>query len=246
MLFSGQGKLFMAARDSQGAPGPFRFVGNVPTLSVELSTEQSDKRESTSGQRLLLKRLLTSKDANVSLTLDEFTARNLALGLYGTDATIVPGSVTDEEFPDALVAGDFVRLDQQQVSTVVISDQNPTVLTEGTNYRIESAEHGSIEILDPTTFTQPFTADYDYDGGVNVTMFTVPPPVRFMRFEGLNTAEDNSPVLVELYNVQLSPIANLGLINEEFGELAITGAALFDSVRADDSDFGPFGRIILL
>lgn len=246
MLFSGQGKVFAASRDAQGAPGAFRFLGNVSALEVALAQTEVDKRESTSGQRLLLKRLITGKDANLTMALDEFTPDNLGLGLYGQQATIAGSTVTDEEFPDNLVVGDFVRLAQQDISALSIEDDLAAALTENTHYRIESAAHGSIEILDLAAFTQPFTADYTYGGAVNVAMFTTPPPIRWLRFEGLNTAESDAPVLVELYNVQLNPIESLGLINDEYGALSITGAALYDAVRADDGAFGPFGRFMLI
>ncbi len=248
MFFSGQGKVFAAQRDAEGNPGAMKFLGNVPTLSIQLETGSEDKRESTSGQRLLAHRLFTTKDANLSITLDEFTADNLALGLYGSPATLPGGEVLEEELPDDLVPGDYVRLEGTSITNleIVDSEGTPATLTEGTHYRIESASHGTIEILDVDGLTQPFLADYDDGGGVNVAMFTQPPPVRFFRFEGLNTADDNRPVLVELYQVQLSPLQELGLINEAYGELVLTGAALFDPVREQDPVLGPFGRMILL
>ncbi len=254
MLFSGQGKVFAAVRDENGNPGPLRFMGNVPSLEVALAVENTDKRESTSGQRLLMKRLFTSKDANVTITLDEFTRENLALALYGAHATLAGGAVLDEEFPPDLAVGDFVRLAGQNITdlTIVDSDEPANTLdeddgeTEDPHYRIESAAHGTIEILSLAGLTQPLIADYTDGGGTNIAMFTQPPPVRWLRFEGLNTAEDDRPVLVELYNVQLSPVATLGLINDEFGGLELTGGALFDAARASDDEFGPFGRFILL
>jgi len=246
MLFSGQGKVFAYVRDSAGNPGAGKFLGNCSSLEVALEQAEVDKRESTTGQRLLMHRLITQKDANLTMVLDEFLPDNLGLGLYGEAATIAGSTVSDEEFPDELAVGDFVRLEQQDVSSVVIvdSDAGPTTLTENTHYRIESAKHGSIEILDLAALVQPFLADYTYAGAVNIAMFTTPPPIRWLRFEGLNTADSDAPVLVELYNVQLNPIEALSLINDEYGALSITGASLFDAVRSADAGFGPFGRFM--
>jgi len=248
MLFSGQGKVFAAQRDANGNALAFRYLGNVSQLSVALATETAEHKESTSGNRLIDGRLTTQKSATTTMVLDEFTAENLALALFGLSATLAPDAVTDEAFPAALVAGDFVRLAQQKVSNVAIVDSAgaPVSLVEGTNYRIESADHGSIEILDPAALTQPFKADYDYAGGTNVAMFTQATPIRWLRFEGLNTAESNSPVLVELYRVSLDPVADLALLNDEYGQLSLTGSALYDAAKADDADLGAFGRIVLI
>jgi hypothetical protein len=156
--------------------------------------------------------------------------------------------VTNEAFPDDLVVGDFVRLAQQKVSSVVIQDAagTPATLVADTDYRIESADHGMIEILNLGAYTQPFNADYSYGGGVNVAMFTQPSPVRWLRFQGLNTADSDKPVLVELYRVQFDPIADLGLINAEYGSLQLAGSALYDAGKSADATLGPFGRMMLI
>ena len=50
--FSGQGRVFIGARDANGNPQGLTFVGNVPDLKVSLSVETLEHQESQSGQRL--------------------------------------------------------------------------------------------------------------------------------------------------------------------------------------------------
>jgi hypothetical protein len=58
-----------------------------------------------------------------------------------------------------------------------------------TKYTV-NAKHGSFQFTDITGVTGAITASYSY-GAANVTaMFTQPLPERWVRFEGLNTADE--------------------------------------------------------
>ncbi len=59
--FSGQGRVYIGARDSNGNPLGLNFVGNVPELKVSLSVETLEHQESTSGQRLTDLQLIKTK-----------------------------------------------------------------------------------------------------------------------------------------------------------------------------------------
>ena len=50
--FSGQGRVYVGARDQNGQPLGLSYVGNVPELKVSLSVETLEHQESSSGQRL--------------------------------------------------------------------------------------------------------------------------------------------------------------------------------------------------
>jgi len=51
-------------------------------------------------------------------------------------------------------------------------------------------------------------------------------------------------VLVDLYRCKFNPIGELGLIHEEYGSLALTGAVLFDPLNARNANLGGYGRMI--
>lgn len=243
-LFSLQGSIYSAMRLSNGKPGPMTWLGNAPTCQVKLSTESTDKMESFSGNRMQYGRLQKGKKAEISLTLDEFLTSNLLLGLYGTKVTGTAGTVTAEAFPTGLAVGDIVRLDKPFVSSVVVTDSagGPATLTPGTHYRVKSDAMGLVEILNIGTFVQPFKAAYSNAGSETVTMFTSPPPERFLLLDGINT-ETNQPVLVELPRVLFAPVGQLDLIMDDYGNLPMTGTVLFDDLNAADANMGGFGRI---
>lgn len=244
--FSGQGKV-LVGKATDGKVGALRYVGNCPALQVELTTETTEHKESHSGQRLTDMRLVTSKMANITITLEDFTKQNLALGLYGTAAQTAGASVTDEALPAGLKAGDLVRLAHPGVSAVSVKNRTNAALAAATDYEVHSADHGSLKILKDIAATgQPLKASYTHRAYTNVTMFDAASTDNWVRFEGLNTADSNTPVLIELYRVSFDPLANLGAISDELLQMELQGSALYDSTKTDDAQLGQFGRVVML
>ena len=246
--FSGQGKVLIG-KATDGKAGALRYVGNCPALQVELSTETTEHKESHSGQRLTDMRLVTAKMASITVTLEDFTRENLALGLYGTAAQTAGASVTDEALPAGLKSGDLVRLAHPGISAVSVKTRGATTntLTAGTDYEVHSANHGSLKILkDIAATAQPLKVSYTHRSYENVTMFDAASTDNWVRFEGLNTADSNEPVLIELYRVSFDPLANLGAISDELLQMELKGSALYDSSKVGDTQLGQFGRVVLL
>lgn len=247
MLFSGQGKVYSGKRNASGVVQALRFLGEVSALEADPKTSTTTHNENTTGQRLEDNRLITGKSCDVKITLDEWDIDNLALALYGSATSVAGASVTAEALPDGLVAGDYFRFKYPGVSSVVMKDSagSPTTLVLGTDYEITSADHGTGKLINVGAYTQPFTLDYDYAGGENVAMFDTPPAELWLKFDGLNTADGDAAVLVELYRCFLDPVGALTLINStDYGKLQLQGSALYDSVRAADTMLGRFGRVI--
>lgn len=243
--FSGQGKCYLATATA-GVPGVFRFVGNVPVLNVALETDVLEHKESTSGQRLTDLRLIRGKSAKFSFTLEEFDKDNLALSLYGAASTITGSTVTAEAFPTVAV-GDFVKTAKQKLSSIVVKDSagTPATLTLNTHYEVTSADHGTIKFINLASFTQPFKIDYTYATVTNVNMLTQGFTDRWVKFDGLNTADTNKATLIELYKVNFDPIAQMDMISDDIWKMELSGGALYDSTKAADTTLGQFGRIIL-
>lgn len=242
-LFSFQGKVYLAQRQSNGQPGPLRWVGNAPQLQLALEVQNSDKTESFSGNRLLYGRLVQSKTANVNLTLDEATPENLAEGMYSVPATLPAGAVADEPLPPGLKANDLVALDRGWISELSLTDSaNPPATVPAENWWTESASAGLVGVRNVEGFTQPLRASYQHGETVNIALFSTPPPERMLFLDGVNTVNGRR-VKVTLCRVTFNPIEQLDLISEEWGSLQLSGAALFDESRALDPDLGGFGRI---
>src|SRR5690625_8044593 len=97
MLFSFQGKIWLATRNAQGRYEKQQFVGNAPSLQLQLQTETSQKMDSYTGNRLQIGELTRGKTATLNMTLDEWTPENLLLAFYGTQVAISSSTVTGEE-----------------------------------------------------------------------------------------------------------------------------------------------------
>lgn len=243
-LFSLQGYFRIADRDANGNIGKLRWVGNVPEATLSLNSESTDKNESYSGQRLQIGRLVTATTASLNMTLDEWSSANLALAFQGSVSNVVSGSVTGETFPAGLAAGDQVRLARSFVTSLVLTDSAATPATvDAGKYRLIGHAGATVEILDPTGYTQPFKAAYSYPAVKNIVMFSQPGTEVFLQFDGINT-ETGEPVLIELWRVRFNPVSELGLVNAEYGNLPMSAAVLFDPTRALDSALGGFGRLL--
>ena len=245
--FSGQGRVFIGTRDPNGHADGLQFVGNVPELRISPSVETLEHQEAQSGQRLTDLQILRSVSAEFTCVLEELLPVNLALALYGNAHTVAPGTVTDERLPNPLKPGHLYPLAKQNVSGVVVRDAANATLP-ATQYSV-NARHGSLTLLDATTggpYVQPFQVSYSFGAAQSTAMFTQPLPERWIRFEGLNTANANREVVIDLYRVSINPTRELSLISDELMRFELSGRVLADLSRPSDGDLGQFGRMVLL
>jgi len=247
--FSGQGRVYIGARDSAGNPAGLTFVGNVPELKVSLSVDTIEHQEAQSGQRLTDLQLIKTKKGEFACTLEELIPTNLALALYGHSTQVTPGTVTGEALPNPVTAGHLYPLAHQNVSAVQIQDSDsPPKPLPATQVQVH-AKHGSVLILDATTggpYVEPFTVDYAYGAAQSTAMFTRPLPERWIRFEGLNTADANREVVIDLYRVAINPAKELSIITDELLKFELSGQVLADLSKPADGELGQFGRLVLL
>lgn len=241
--FSGQGRVFIGARDNNGNPAGLTFVGNVPELKVSLSVDTIEHQESQSGQRLTDLQLIKTKKGEFACTLEELIQSNLELALYGSTTAVASGTATDEPVISTAEVGKLYLLGKQNVSSVVISAGGTPV--PDTQYTANE-KHGSILFTDLAGVTGAITASYSY-GAANVTaMFTQPMPERWVRFEGLNTADANREVVIDLYRVAINPAKDLSVISNELMKFELSGQVLADLTKPAAGQLGQFGRIVLL
>lgn len=247
--FSGQGRVYIGARDGNGNPEGLSYVGNVPELKVSLSVETLEHQESTSGQRLTDLQLIKTKKGEFSCTLEELIPVNLGLALYGTTTEQTSGTVSDETLANPISVGNLYLLANQNVSSVVVKDSSATPQTIPASQYQLNAKHGSLIINDLTTggpYVEPLMVDYAYGAAQSTSMFTQPLPERWIRFEGLNTADSNREVVIDLYRVAINPAKELSVITDELLKFELSGQVLADTLKSASGDLGQFGRIILL
>lgn len=243
--FSFQGKVYLGTRNAvTGKLEKPVWMGNCNPLSIELATESEEMTESFSGSRLPYDRFVGAKSATISATLHEWLPEALAMALHSQKIQVTSGTVSNEAMPAGLVAGDKVKLEKNLISSLVITDSAGvpvTVPDDGTKYVIESAKGGIISWLDVATYVQPFKAAYSHAAALAYALFSNPSPERYLLLDGRNT-QNNKAVMARIWRVRFDPISELGLIHDGFGNLPLTGSALYDEINAADSNMGGFGR----
>lgn len=122
-------------------------------------------------------------------------------------------------------------------STIVVS--SATLLgsaagVEDTDFTINDTG-GSITIIATSTIfatgISSMELAYTHSAHEQVDALTTGKQEKWLRFEGLNTARGNKPVIVDIFKFAPNPLAEQQLINEEITQLTITGKALADSLR---------------
>ena len=243
--YSGQGIVMMAERDNKGQPMGFRPIGSVSELTISLEVNNVELKESYTGQRSVLKQLRTETKANVKMALSSLDRKNLALGLYGQDIEVPEADIKDE--PHKAYLGAIVPLKQLNVSNVKVKGAGGVVYEDKKNYTI-NPETGSLNILSADEQAtrkaakvmkadEDLLVDYHHSEQIQVDALVTGQPERYLRFEGLNTSEDNKPVVVEVFRLAINPLQNLALINDEFASMEIEGAALVDPTKRAGSKF---------
>ena len=147
-----------------------------------------------------------------------------------------------------MVAGSIRLLANQFVSAVTVTDSTPTTpkTLPPEQYKVH-LQQGAIELLDGTTggpYVQPFKVAYTRGSAKRVGMFRGPQPQLWLRFDGVNTADGNKRVIVDLYKVSINPTKDLSLIGTDIQQFELTGMVLADTSKDEDDDMGQFGCIV--
>lgn len=249
--FSGQGRVKVAKRLPSGRPGPLMLLADCSSAKFEPKVDVEKIKESMTGQRLTAKRNETGKDVTFTVTCKQFSKTSVALGLYSELVSITAGTVTAEAFPTGLAAGDEIALEHGNVSNLVLIDSTgtPKTLVKDTDYAENSLVFGNVGILrDPTTatLTEPILAAYSYAAADSFPMFSKSPEERYIRIEGLNTVEEDAPVLIEIYKGKAAPFSSVDWISDSASNQDIAFDCLFDPLNGADPNFGYFGRVTFL
>lgn len=235
--YSGQGRLGIGDRDAvTGALSNVKFVGNVTSLTIDITTNKLDHTESMSGQKSTDLTVIKSKSAAWKFTSESLSLDALATALYGEQASVTAGTVTAESH--LAKKGSAIPLKHPNVSAVVVKKAS-TPLVEGTDYQVDQG-FGTVYILSTSTVISTpggdtVTVDYSYGTYDRMDSFTQQGvPERYLRFEGLNTINGDLRLL-EIPRAAFDPLTGLEFINPELGSGNFAGSALPDLTILDGS-----------
>lgn len=236
--YYGQGKVFLAPRDNKRA---FRWVGDVSSLKIAFSYEQQITKASRGGQLYQNQRVITGASGSISSTWHNFSMENLAL-LLGAQPVDEPFAINEQfVLPDGIVKGDIIALPHTTVFNVSING-----LERDTDYVVDR-QFGTIEFL-VTPGSEDLIVAYEHLFNQWLPFFSAKTQEFYLRFQGVNIAEDSAPVLLELYRVSVDPLATLEMINSgtDIAGIEMTSLILPDFNRQVSSVFSYFGQVQLV
>ena len=201
-------------------------VGNCTGFSYSASQDKKELknfRTAGGGNRNTLERV----DAvTLSLTMSDFSAQNLALGLFGAVTSVSAGAVADEpQTTPADVSVDFLL----PTDNVIDTDAAVTVTgyVEGTDF-----EKRAAGILVLATGAIPASAalaiSYTKKAVDVVQAFVNAAQNRRVLLDGLNEAQAGTPVVIDIHRGKFGAAQDTAFIGDDFGEIALEGEALQD------------------
>lgn len=252
------------------------FMGNCSKLMIGTEIETVSHYESQTGQNYEDDQFKKQSRVTLEATFDEIQPVTLNRILYGNTVGNAVRTFTDSKItarfgkdvalartPD--LSQDFVLKDEN--AAVAGGDQNNVVYTKGIHYEISNTGMLTLDVIGIEDERTPKTDGVVDDSGIGnadfiyhnqkllldytaksetVTSIMTNYSQDFtLRFDGLNRANDNAPVVIELYRCQFDP-SQFDAINEEYSEFELSGNVLYNSTFADNTDFGGFGKIILV
>ena len=243
--YSGQGSLLIAERNAGGVPQGFVKVGNVPELSIDIETQTLEHKESETGQRLTDLLIVTEKKGKFTFKVENLSLDNLALGLWGTAASVAADADVDDEVIviPAVSGGRFFNLAHMNLSAITAVKHNSgvdvTPYIAGTDYKVNLAT-GTLEIPVGSalaTLGATVYVDYAHLGYTKMDSFmSANAPERWLRFEGINTVDDKR-VVIDIFKAQFEPLTGYGLLSDDVGAVDFKGSILADTTRTTGSKF---------
>ncbi len=248
--YSGQGRVYVATRDASGNPGGFRWLGNVPSLELSIETDKFEHKEAYTGNRAIDVTVVTETKATLTFTIEDFDIENLALGLYGTNTTVVGDTGVAETLynnwnPIGGTARPLRLVNPNEVTNVVVTDDTDTTTyvldtdytIDVTNGTITPIDTGAAVTTNGIVHGEDLHVTYDHSSHIRTDVFTVTSQEVWLRFEGLSTLDSGETTLIDCYRVAIDPMSGYGLINDEIGSAEMTGSILADTNRVAGQQF---------
>lgn len=231
----GQGKVYIAPRNSAGQSGGFEWIGDCDGFSVTGTEEKLSFQESYSGNRVKVIDSTTSIDMGFTIAIRNIDGDNLAKAFYGESGAVAGATVTGEAIN--AYAGKMVPLRFPGVSSVVVTKTaGSQVLVAGTDYTLD-AVNGTLTFLSGSTHVTgssavPCTVNYTHAGvAARVKALTGTAQEYVLRFEG-KSQFDNKAVIATLHRAKPGIAAALDLIGTDVAVLNLEGTLLPDASQA--------------
>lgn len=257
--FLGRGRLYVAAiNTATGKPAVtgWRDLGNIPEFNYSVENEFLEHFSSRSGLKVTDKEVLVSQKVKLTFKMDEISFDNLAIFVSGTTAVYTNAAIAgfaEHSMIVGVVLGrwyDIVNSTGQRAYDILAADLTleksgaPDVaLVVDTDFELD-LKQGRVflkstavniaagDTLDVTLAAQAGAKAVTELRGLKAT--SAPVAVKFI---SENAANADGQQEFQFHSVSLVGEGDLGLITDEFGQLAVTGTAAKNDLADANSPF---------
>jgi hypothetical protein len=224
------------------------WVGNVATngMNVSLQTENYEHSETYTGDGLTDLSIETKKTLGGTIQFEEWSLKNLRTIFYGRGSTAIGATVTAE--PHTAKAGGALILNNINLTaftSLTGTGGSPTYVAN-TDYKVD-LRSGTVDLIAGGAIDDddPVLANYTFGNYDDVTAFSSRNVDYWLRFNGLNRADNNSSFIVDICRVRIRPPANFNLISDEMSMLECEFGGLYvEQLDVPNGDYeGGFMRI---
>lgn len=249
--YYGHGKAWLGDRTAAGIVDNFDVsLPEIDSMSIALtkeSVEHVSKRDSIAFKDLKVTRMVAGSG---KVVCSQHTASILRTYLYGTSTAVTGGAfiAANAIFATGIVAGDIMpipgdRTHLSALTSIVDSAGGPATLVLGTDYEVD-LDAGVVKFLNVGGYTQPFKAAGTEVAGTGVGIFMQRTLLKWLRFHGINIADSDSDVVIDLYKVDIEPASEWTLLNDgaDVNKYEIAFELLKDTTKSSSATFGQYGR----
>jgi hypothetical protein len=223
--YLGSGKIWLR---EIGGSGGLTQVGNASQLQFSVTEDTKELKDFTQPGGGTYNEVRRISAVEMSATIHDLSAQNLARALYGAASTEATATVTDEAHADivigALIPTNFLP------SAITAVKEGATTLVLNSDYTIEPSgivclSGGTNALANGDDITITYTkADQD------VVQALVNSGKEYeLLFDGLNEARSGKRTRVRAWRVKVGALAQLALIGEEYAAMEVTGKLLKDT-----------------
>lgn len=206
-------------------------VGNCSKVEIQVKDKKIDLQDFTKAGGGKYAQIVRIDSAMITLNVHDLTDRNIRMGIFGSDAIVPNGNVTDEVVRCYKGALAPIKHLSPSIASVKSTDGLTTYAVD-TDYQ---AHAGGLLITNDSTI--PDATDvkvtYTYSGHSKIEAMTNASIILQMRFVGVNEADGKS-VMVDIHRAQMSATKALSLISDKFAELALDAEILKDPAKTGD------------
>ncbi|MBF0401887.1 MAG: hypothetical protein HQL90_14110 [Magnetococcales bacterium] len=217
------------ARPYASPTDPLRPLCNSSELKVDIKTKTEELPDYDGPSGGLAATSSRIEGADVTLTLYDLNYANLAMAYWGSTAAVAAGSVSGE----VVVAnpGSLTRLAFVGAANVVVTDASGSITyVLGVDYTLTGAG-----LLIPDTTTIPAGASihvaYTYGDQAVVEAMTDGAKAMYLLLDGINSAMDGKPRVVDLWKVQFEAGQGIDYKGDKFATLQLKGKLLRDDTQ---------------